>query len=516
MGFYTPTWARKLVKEDHKNIQDYVTNTSKDFRDYIDANTPFVLWLDIALIRERILEKSKPFIQELAQAVSSDRDVSNIVLELLDAAYISTINAYASNTRYKKITDVELEQLLTTLSNAEIGSIKNTILSNFKQTMVVTNVTKKNKSVMLILPKFTTLEFGKVFKTELEKVVNKTKLLKSGKAVAPIGGMFGGLAAAGETESEKSRMLDFVNANFSKLQNVGHIEVDVVSEADRKIMRAQNSPRLLQALMTLPNDAKRFEQLQLKFSKETGQATTRLKIRKRFSGSKMVFELLVEHGLSVGIPETQKDNLYKAALERAFTIGAGFTASIRKDPSILPQMETSKSINQYIELAVTNALQGKSTAAYNSVAEIVQKTNVTKTKVTLANTKKESGSAQLTKISAKQMITDPQLDLVSLTSFINTHLQDVISANMGDGSRRDVLNYRTGRFAASVKVERMSKSREGMITAFYSYMKNPYATFSDGGEQQFPKSRDPKTLISKSIREIAAEKVANRLRAVVV
>ena len=196
MGFYTPTWARKLVKEDHKNIQDYVTNTSKDFRDYIDANTPFVLWLDIALIRERILEKSKPFIQELAQAVSSDRDVSNIVLELLDAAYISTINAYASNTRYKKITDVELEQLLTTLSNAEIGSIKNTILSNFKQTMVVTNVTKKNKSVMLILPKFTTLEFGKVFKTELEKVVNKTKLLKSGKAVAPIGGMFGGLAAA--------------------------------------------------------------------------------------------------------------------------------------------------------------------------------------------------------------------------------------------------------------------------------------------------------------------------------
>ena len=54
MGFYTPTWARKLVKEDHKNIQDYVTNTSKDFRDYIDANTPFVLWLDIALIRERI------------------------------------------------------------------------------------------------------------------------------------------------------------------------------------------------------------------------------------------------------------------------------------------------------------------------------------------------------------------------------------------------------------------------------------------------------------------------------
>jgi hypothetical protein len=62
----------------------------------------------------------------------------------------------------------------------------------------------------------------------------------------------------------------------------------------------------------------------------------------------------------------------------------------------------------------------------------------------------------------------------------------------------------------------MSQSRAGMITAFYSYMKNPYATFSDGGRQQNPKSRDPKLLISKSIREIAAQQVGNRLRAVVV
>jgi hypothetical protein len=45
-------------------------------------------------------------------------------------------------------------------------------------------------------------------------------------------------------------------------------------------------------------------------------------------------------------------------------------------------------------------------------------------------------------------------------------------------------------------------------------MKNPYATFSDGGKQSIPKSRDPKLLISKSIREIAEQVVANRLRAV--
>jgi hypothetical protein len=87
---------------------------------------------------------------------------------------------------------------------------------------------------------------------------------------------------------------------------------------------------------------------------------------------------------------------------------------------------------------------------------------------------------------------------------------------MGTGSRRDILNLRTGRFAESAKVERMTQSREGMITAFYSYMRNPYGTFSDGGRQESPKSRDPKLLISKSIRQIAELQVRNRLRAVLV
>lgn len=105
-------------------------------------------------------------------------------------------------------------------------------------------------------------------------------------------------------------------------------------------------------------------------------------------------------------------------------------------------------------------------------------------------------------------------NLLSLTNLINSQLQDVISANMGDGSAKNVLNYRTGRFASTVKAEHLTMSREGMVTVFYSYMKNPYATFSTGGRQASPRSRDPKLLISRSIREIAAEAVANKLRAV--
>jgi len=106
--------------------------------------------------------------------------------------------------------------------------------------------------------------------------------------------------------------------------------------------------------------------------------------------------------------------------------------------------------------------------------------------------------------------------LANLQQLINNLLARTIKENMGTGNRKDILNLRTGRFAESVKVERLSQSREGMITAFYSYMRNPYGTFSDGGRQEFPKSRDPKLLIAKSIREIAETQVKNRLRAVLV
>jgi hypothetical protein len=103
---------------------------------------------------------------------------------------------------------------------------------------------------------------------------------------------------------------------------------------------------------------------------------------------------------------------------------------------------------------------------------------------------------------------------VQLQSLLNQYLVQVVKQNMGTGTRRDVLNLRSGRFAESVNVDRISISRQGMITTFYSYMKNPYATFSSGGAQQFPRSRDPKLLITKSIREIAAKLTTARLRAV--
>lgn len=132
---------------------------------------------------------------------------------------------------------------------------------------------------------------------------------------------------------------------------------------------------------------------------------------------------------------------------------------------------------------------------------------------TLKNLKSKIKSTKADPSKIKE-IPESKVNLSQLLVLINSQLQDVISANMGNGNSRNVLNYRTGRFASTVKVEQLSSSKQGMISAFYSYMKNPYATFSTGGRQSTPKSRDPKLLISKSIREIAQQVVSDNLRAV--
>ena len=103
---------------------------------------------------------------------------------------------------------------------------------------------------------------------------------------------------------------------------------------------------------------------------------------------------------------------------------------------------------------------------------------------------------------------------IKLQNLLNQKLVETVKQNMGGGNRRDILNLRTGRFAESVKAQRVSQSRRGMISVFYSYMRNPYATFSAGGEQSRPSSRDPKLLISKSIRQIAAELMITNLRSI--
>lgn len=187
----------------------------------------------------------------------------------------------------------------------------------------------------------------------------------------------------------------------------------------------------------------------------------------------------------------------------------------------------SPSFIDLLQLEIVNAIKGIKAQAktytsppvevYSKKISIDSKGTNAAIKTAITEAKKVKAQVLASKEKGKSTKAKPKTDSFSLSSLqvlLNRHLQDVISANMGDGNDKRILNYRTGRFAASAKVERLTQSREGAITAFYSYMKYPYATFSEGGQQQYPRTRDPKLLVSKSIREIAQTITSNSLRSV--
>ena len=496
MAFYTATWFKQLIKEDHVAVQTYLNKKGNDLRGYIDSTLPFSLWLDIDTIRKNILQPNAKAIEDLC-ALLNVQD-PNVFIKELDTAYQKTITEYIDT--FPHIDSKELAAKLDTLSLAiDQGGIKETIQALFKRTMVVKELSRKNKSVLLISPKFTTIQsdFGKRVKSNFNYDV------------------FSDYIDEQLQDSPRNLVKKYLEKNFGTLQNLGHIEVDVLSatKGSSEVKRGLVSPRLLQALLEWPSESKP-ETLARKFSKETGQAETRVVIRKRYTNSKLVLEMLVESGLMIGSLESQQENLKKAVKERAFKIGSALSRRLVEDKNLLLDLVTSKSIKQYTIDSVLDGLKtGKRSARYESETAIVQTTPVSIEKSTVSFEKKNTPSTQVPQL---QTIKGNKYSLVSLKTLINSQLQDVISAKMGDGSSKSVLNYRTGRFAASARVEDVTLSRDGMITAYYNYMRNPYGTFSTGGKQEIPRSRDPKLLISKSIREIAAQKVGNRMRAVLV
>lgn len=317
-------------------------------------------------------------------------------------------------------------------------------------------------------------------------------------------------------ESPRKLIKSILNNDLAKLQNLGHVEVDIIStdSTSNEVKRGIVTPRLIASLVNLPKDITP-SRIARKFSKETGQAETRIIVRKRFTSSKLVLEMLIESGFMVGKVESTVENALKAPLEAAFIAGKGLSAQIRSNPTFLADLETSKSIKEYITISTVNAIKGITIPEYSSKTSINNKTKISVPKVEIV-LKSTTTSARTRKIPKPKKKIEIIYSTTSLEAILRTKLAAQIKSNMGTGNAKNVLNYRTGRFAESATIERTTTSRAGMVSVFYNYMRNPYGTFSEGGRQQYPKSRDPKLLISKSIREIGAQLVGNRMRAILV
>lgn len=105
----------------------------------------------------------------------------------------------------------------------------------------------------------------------------------------------------------------------------------------------------------------------------------------------------------------------------------------------------------------------------------------------------------------KRVKRDSASSMLQLVQQLNAKLPEAITNNM----RAPRLQNRTGRFASSVKIVDVTQTRQGYKSFGYTYQTGPYQTF-EPGYAQGSVERDPRRLIDRSIREIAAEMALGR------
>ena len=91
-------------------------------------------------------------------------------------------------------------------------------------------------------------------------------------------------------------------------------------------------------------------------------------------------------------------------------------------------------------------------------------------------------------------------DINKLRMKINQRLPAEVRRNMG----RPALRNQTGRFSNSVTLTELRQGPKTLVGK-YTYMLSPYETFDNEGPRQWPTGYNPKTLITKSIRNLAMQ-----------
>tara|TARA_Y100000004_G_C8928310_1_gene418696 strand:- start:308 stop:1681 length:1374 start_codon:yes stop_codon:yes gene_type:complete len=101
-----------------------------------------------------------------------------------------------------------------------------------------------------------------------------------------------------------------------------------------------------------------------------------------------------------------------------------------------------------------------------------------------------------------------QSSFMELAGLLNQKLPRTVRKNMGPPGLENV----TGRFASSVRVTDVTATPKGFPSIGYTYEKNPYQVFemSQGVAPWATPDRDPRNVIDRSIREIAAEMAIGR------
>ena len=200
--------------------------------------------------------------------------------------------------------------------------------------------------------------------------------------------------------------------------------------------------------------------------------------------------------------QTSKQNIEDSAEEKAVkAVYRKFIGELTED---MLDMKGSPSLKQKTKSLVTDKFKGKKNIKVSTPS--VKMSTKTKSKGTGSKTGSNVAVTAATirqrkkKAQSKSSAAAQPLQLIGL---INQKLPETVRKNMDSPS----LQNRTGRFADSVVVTDIVQTPKGYPSIGYSYQRDPYQVFEDGiGAPPWANgNRDPRDLIDKSIREIAAQ-----------
>jgi hypothetical protein len=560
-------------------LRKAISSIQKDIRDSIDANLPVFYLVNAEVVVDAMLEEIHPskgaaltkYLQTLktTENIFSFSDIEGSTSQVKNA-----FGAVISSKTTGGFADIYAEKYNRLLASRD-SLIKNLILSLKSSTNTTTinrvsqDISKLSNSFNTKLAAISALDLGDM---DTKLSLEATKLLRALGTLLRRYFKSAGISRITDpefliTNYDPRKHVLVIGANYTRTTEVVHATMTAVLERYVKALGITpfsgstgfksgnfaaaghsalksgesvigiNTPQTLIASMILADSGLDAPGILSGFVLDTGHNDWAIDVTENYAQPSKIFLSL---GISFlqsqpsiynsGILSPQETSYFKKYFKEklnkdVLALRKKLTDSI-KNPTVFSYVfktfKLSPSLSESIQGHVMEALGGKRFVGPSKSANFITNNTNSATKLSLGMPAKAllKGKALHNKVSKSKPVSRnvlvPVYSLVRLESLINASLVEKIKQNMGDGSRRDVLNLRSGRLAESAKVERLSESRAGMLTVFYSYMKNPYATFSEGGRQQSPRSRDPKLLISKSIREIAETQVSNRLRAVLV
>lgn len=197
-----------------------------------------------------------------------------------------------------------------------------------------------------------------------------------------------------------------------------------------------------------------------------------------------------------------EDNIKDSVEEKA--VKGVFRKFIGELTPDLLNMEGSSTLKEKAAAVVTESFKGKKGVKVKS--KPVQLKTKTKSKSKGAKTSASvalSAKRLKTKKKKSKAKTSAASQPLAMVALLNKKLPNTVRKNM----QNPQLVNRTGRFADSVKVVDVMPTPQGFPSFGYTYQKNPYQVFEEGaGAAPWANGeRDPRDLIDKSIREIAAE-----------